>query len=1308
MVYTRKDAKAAFTHVLDNVLDRRDGSPLKKALAHEGIEDIFALSTLTETAIDSLMYPDEGNNDALIPLKLADKMLLRCFLHYVLNCSLEGQPIVDQWDKITQEEFDLFRINPKYMVRLTSTAFSLPASLAPNSTTPVSSSSNPYSPAELFKRGIKRDPTLFPTLKDEKFNDNWHRSFANQARAQDVSEVLDPNFVPLTETAKELFIEKQKYVYAVLESKVLTDMGKSIVRDFEDSYDAQQVYKKLTEHHLKSTKAMIESSTILSYITSVRLGSGEWSGSTESFITHWNNQVRLYERQVSTGDHFSDGQKRVMLENAVAPIAELRQVKNNADLEKTKSGKSLTYEEYLSLLLSASAAYDSQFIAKKSKRQVFMHNILDVDEGEDDYGQDYDIDAPVSNILANFMDRQKNSQRKHNATSGVRMQRDKWFNLDAKSKTIWDQLDDKAKSTILGYDLKPSSMGSTNHQGFQKHPSLQRQINMHDISAYDFIQACLHNVEYDPSNDQIENVRSDTIPVTEVVTNEETQDEPESLLINAAKSSGNTKLPPGDIRRVISKASKRYVNQCEYYISAHNQSSPMSLVDRGANGGVAGADVRVIFKTHRHVDIKGIDNHQVTDVPIGTVGGVISTQKGPVIAVMHQYALLGKGSSIHAPCQMESYKNEVNDRSIHVPGGLQRIKTVDGYLIPLCIQSGLARLPIRPYTDQEWNTLPHVFLTSETEWDPSTLDHEISPDEQWQDIIDEHMDLSCTNLFNEYGDYRKRVIVQHASYFQRHEDCLSLEDIIDQCVYHSQNPIECNTVLLCQIHGQDNPSDENDSSANLEPIITPKTINKRAPDYVKLRPFFGWLSPEIIQKTFEHTTQYARIPSGTILKRTFKSPNPALNVTRRNESVACDIVYADTPAIHDGSTSAVIFVGVDTQVTDVYGIKTDRQFVNTLEDNITQRGAPNKLISDRAQVIISNKVVDILRTLCIGSWQSEPHQQQQNPAERRFQTLKTAANRIMDRTGAPPYAWLLCLSYVCFLLNHTYNMSLCGVPLTLLTGSTVDISVLLRFHFWQKVYYKAVDTDFPSGTTEAVGHIVGISEHCGHALTWKILTSDTKTIIFRSLVRPFTFEDSNLRAELLGGEEVLEEVDPIIKSRSSVDGESKQVSTQPQENLDSIPTSQHTNAMFNPDDLVGRTFLLDKEHDGQQFRARILKLIQDHESKLEENPTRIKFLLSINDDQAQEVITYNKLIDYLNKGQDNEVLWKFRRIVSHQGPIKPGHPDYKGSPYNVMIEWETGETTAEPLQLIAADDPVTCAIYAKENNLLDQPGWRRF
>jgi hypothetical protein len=80
--------------------------------------------------------------------------------------------------------------------------------------------------------------------------------------------------------------------------------------------------------------------------------------------------------------------------------------------------------------------------------------------------------------------------------------------------------------------------------------------------------------------------------------------------------------------------------------------------------------------------------------------------------------------------------------------------------------------------------------------------------------------------------------------------------------------------------------------------------------------------------------------------------------------------------------------------------------------------------------------------------------------------------------------------------------------------------------------------------------------------------------------------------------------------------------------------------------------------------------------------------LSLNNDEG-ETITYNKLLDYLSKDEESNVVWKFKRIISHEGPLKPGSSDYKGSPYNLMIEWETGEITKEPLQLIASDDPVT-------------------
>ena len=54
------------------------------------------------------------------------------------------------------------------------------------------------------------------------------------------------------------------------------------------------------------------------------------------------------------------------------------------------------------------------------------------------------------------------------------------------------------------------------------------------------------------------------------------------------------------------------------------------------------------------------------------------------------------------------------------------------------------------------------------------------------------------------------------------------------------------------------------------------------------------------------------------------------------------------------------------------------------------------------------------------------------------------------------------------------------------------------------------------------------------------------------------------------------------------------------------------------------------------------------------------------------------------------------------GPLKKDYPNYNCSVYNVMVEWETGEITEEPLSLIAKDYPVTCAAYAKEQLCLPQ------
>ena len=89
------------------------------------------------------------------------------------------------------------------------------------------------------------------------------------------------------------------------------------------------------------------------------------------------------------------------------------------------------------------------------------------------------------------------------------------------------------------------------------------------------------------------------------------------------------------------------------------------------------------------------------------------------------------------------------------------------------------------------------------------------------------------------------------------------------------------------------------------------------------------------------------------IKKHFKSCNPVFNIPRHSEAVATDTIFSDTPAVDDGSTMAQFFCGHDTLVCDAYGIKSTKQLINTLSDNIRKRGAMDTLISDGGKYEIS-------------------------------------------------------------------------------------------------------------------------------------------------------------------------------------------------------------------------------------------------------------------------------------------------------------------------------------------------------------------
>ena len=94
----------------------------------------------------------------------------------------------------------------------------------------------------------------------------------------------------------------------------------------------------------------------------------------------------------------------------------------------------------------------------------------------------------------------------------------------------------------------------------------------------------------------------------------------------------------------------------------------------------------------------------------------------------------------------------------------------------------------------------------------------------------------------------------------------------------------------------------------------------------------------------------------------------------------------------------------------------------------------------------------------------------------------------------------------CLLVESTDSLGGSN-PLSVLTGLTTDISILLMFSFWEPIYFPTGDAlsyahkpGFPSETAEREGRFVGFGEPVGDALTFKILTDDTQKTLYQSTI----------------------------------------------------------------------------------------------------------------------------------------------------------------------------------------------------------------
>jgi hypothetical protein len=487
MVKTQAVNATEVAYVLNDFMGVHTGSRLPEILRLKGIININGIASISFAVIDKLTYKDPDDNSTQ-PLNSGEKQLLKMFIVYTHRLS-DNDAIPEYWNKTTLDPktFRKFQMSQEPHTRI-SCVYSntdYKDAIAAATTTTTANPTGTHSIANhinVFNKNTtllsewmkhKRDSKTYPDLTSEDKNwDSWNRTVKALARNDQTSQVLDPVYVATSVDEKELFERQQTFMYVVFNCTVLTDVGKTIVRKHESTYDAQKVYSDLLDHHSKSTMAMIGKQDIFAEIVIMSINS--WPASQTKFLLAWKDRLRIY-KELNAGIDINDMQKTTLLQIAVQGAPSLARIKDDADILSTQLNKSLTFDEYYRLLESAAQQFDSLTErntagTRKAHRQTLRHDVFE-------HHTPLDSADDFSVLDMSYYDAMRTSQQQHQRTTPpadqrpcVRLADDQWKDLEDKARTLWKSISAPNKAIILRYST-------------MQHPDAQTTQQVHFITS---------------------------------------------------------------------------------------------------------------------------------------------------------------------------------------------------------------------------------------------------------------------------------------------------------------------------------------------------------------------------------------------------------------------------------------------------------------------------------------------------------------------------------------------------------------------------------------------------------------------------------------------------------------------------------------------------------------------------------------------------------------------------------------------------------------------------------------------------------
>jgi hypothetical protein len=743
-------------------------------------------------------------------------------------------------------------------------------------------------------------------------------------------------------------------------------------------------------------------------------------------------------------------------------------------------------------------------------------------------------------------------------------------------------------------------------------------------------------------------------------------------------------------------------------------------MDTHADTCVLGSNFILLSRTGRICDVYPYSDayDAIKDIPIVT--GATATQDeqtGEVfILVIHEGLWYGDrlSHSLINPNQLRFNGIEVQDN----PFDSKRMKIHDpstDVSVPLYSSGTTIFANTRTPSHYELNTCTHVILTSDSPWEPTSVQ-----------LSTVRLSAHATEM-DPNRDLNERLIAYEMA---------SQNGIIDT---DSRILASISTVLNWNSFETEYRACAQTDVKDPHLMISSKRHWDKSPEEISNLWHIGVKqAKETMQATTQKFVRSALLP----ISRRYRSDRHFYR-KHLNSHFSSDLYYGRTQSLH-GNTCAYIFSHKSGFV-QAYPQSSKTETAESLRKFTRDWGIPRKLTYDGAPEQIG-QFTDFqkrIRLYDIDFHVSSPRRPNENPAEGVIREVRKKWFRIMQAKGVPKRLWDYGIVWICEIRQRTTNSSIYSngrTPIEVITGETPDISEYLDFGFYDFVFYKS-----EAGLGEVqLGRWLGVSHRVGQLMSYWILTPTCRVVSRTTVQRVTNLErqQDNIIARCKAFDELITEQLKDEKHVIAFDGQHKYLEPIPEEletdqdyihemskaiNDDSIPHEEdrentadaydsYLNMKLNlprgdEDDMKqGRVTKRLKDKDGQPigmahknplFDTRMYEVewLDGHKEQLSANVIAENLFAQV-DSEGNQFSLFDDIIDHR---KTEEAVRHEDAFHNTKSGMKVRMPTTKG--WEICIQWKDGSTNWIELKDVKNSYPVQLAEYAVGNKIQDEPAF---